>query len=128
MDRVDAMRVFVTVADQSSFAGAARRLGLSAPAVTRAVAALEDRLGTPLLRRTTRVVRLTEAGDRYLADCRRILAEIGDAEASAAGDHAEPRGLLAVTASAVFGRMYITPIVLEFLTRYPQVSVRTLLV
>ena len=128
MDRLDAMRVFVAVADKASFAAAARQLALSPPSVTRAVAALEERIGTQLLRRTTRIVRVTEAGERYLADCRRILGEIDDAETSAAGAHATPRGLVAVTASVVFGRMFVAPIVLDFLARYPEVAVRMLLV
>jgi DNA-binding transcriptional LysR family regulator len=126
MDRLDAMRVFATVADAGGFAAAARRLHLSAPAVTRAIAGLEERIGTRLLTRTTRVVRLTDAGARYLADCRRILAEIDDAEASAAGDHSDPRGPLAVTASVNFGRMYVMPIVLDFLARHRLVTARTL--
>ncbi|WP_394822085.1 LysR family transcriptional regulator [Pendulispora albinea] len=122
------MRVFIAVADEEGFAPAARRLSMSAPAVTRAISALEGRLGTRLLRRTTRVVRLTEAGRRYLTDCRRILGEIEEAEAAAAGEDAEPRGTLQVTASVNFGRMFIAPIVLEFLARHPHVSVRTLMV
>ncbi len=128
MDRLEQMRVFVAVAEATGFAPAARRLGMSPPAVTRAVAGIEDRVGTRLLVRTTRTVRLTEAGTRFLADCKRILAEIEDAEASAAGDHAEPRGTLALTASVLFGRMHVTPVVLDFLDRYPRIAVRTLFV
>jgi DNA-binding transcriptional LysR family regulator len=128
MDRLEAMRVFAAVADERGFAPAARRLRLSPPAVTRAVAALEDRLGAVLLHRTTRVVRLTEAGARFLADCKRILGEIDEAEAAAAGSHAEPRGQLVVTAPLMFGRVHVAPIVLDFLSRHPQVSVRTLCV
>ena len=128
MDRLEQMRVFVAVADASGFAPAARRLGMSPPAVTRAVATIEDRVGTRLLERTTRTVRLTEAGTRFLADCKRILAEIEDAEASAAGDHAEPRGTLALTASVLFGRMHVTPVLLDFLARHPRIFVRTLFV
>jgi DNA-binding transcriptional LysR family regulator len=128
MDGLDGMRVFVAVADAGGFSPAARRLGMSPPAVTRAVAALEARIGTRLLHRTTRVVRLTEAGARFLADSRRILAEVEDAEAAAAGSHAELRGSLAVTASAMFGRMHVTPLALEFLRRHPRVALRTLFV
>src|SRR5687767_14946023 len=124
VDRLDSMRVFVAVADTGGFAAAARLLSLSAPAVTRAVAALEERVGTRLLQRTTRVVRLTEAGARYLVDCRRILAEVDDAEASAAGDHSDPRGPLVITASVNFGRMYVMPIILDFLARHRLVTAR----
>jgi len=126
MDRFETMRVFVAVADEQGFAPAARRLAMSPPAVTRAVSALEERIGTRLLHRTTRIVRLTEAGTRFLADCKRILGEIEEAEASAAGTHAEPRGQLGITAPLLFGRMHVAPIVLDFLTTYPNVSARLL--
>lgn len=128
MDRLDAMRVFVAVAEAGGFAPAARSLRLSPPAVTRAVAALEERIGARLLHRTTRTVRLTEAGARYLADAKRILAELEEAEAVAAGAHGEPRGQLAVTAPLLFGKMHVAPVVLDFLDRFPEVSARTLFV
>lgn len=120
------MRAFVAVAEGQGFAAAARRLAMSPPAVTRAIVALEDRIGTRLLHRTTRTVRLTEAGTRFLTDCKRILGELDEAEASAAGSHAEPRGRLAVTASVMFGRMYVAPIVLDFLALNPLVTARML--
>jgi DNA-binding transcriptional LysR family regulator len=128
MDRLDEMRVFLAVADAGGFAMAARRLGISPPAATRAVASLEERIGARLLHRTTRIVRRTEAGDRFLADCRRILGEIDDAEAAAAGSHAEPRGRIAVTAPASFGRLHVAPVVLAFLIRHPEVAARLMLV
>lgn len=127
MDRLDSLRVFVAVAEQAGFAAAARRLGLSPPAVTRAVAALEARLGARLLHRTTRIVRPTEAGQRFLADARRILAELEEAEASAAGAQREPRGTLAVTAPVLFGRLHMAPLVFAFRRAFPEVSVRLLL-
>ena len=119
MDRWQAMRVFVRVAEQAGFAGAARQLNMSPPAVTRAVAALEARIGTRLLVRTTRSVKLTEAGARYLEDCRRILAEIEEAEAAASGAGATPTGELTVTAPVQFGRLYVLPVVMEHLARHP---------
>lgn len=128
MDRLDAMRLFVAVAEAGSFGAAARRLGVSAPVATRAVAALEERLGVRLLHRTTRAMRLSEAGTHFLADCRRILHELEEAEAAAGGLHAEPRGALAVTAPAMFGRRHVAPIAIDFLARHPAVSLRTLLV
>jgi DNA-binding transcriptional LysR family regulator len=128
VDRLDTMRAFVAVAEEQGFAAAARRLAMSPPAVTRAIVALEDRIGTRLLHRTTRTVRLTEAGTRFLADCKRILGELDEAEASAAGSHAEPRGRLAVTASVMFGRLYVAPVVLDFLALNPRVTARTLFV
>lgn len=128
MDRLDAMQAFVAVVDAGGFAAASRRLGLSPPAVTRAIAALEARVGARLLHRTTRSVRLTDAGRRYVADARRILAELADAEAEAAGSHRELRGSLAVTASALFGRRHVTPLLLELAARHPRLVLRTLFV
>lgn len=128
MDRLDAMRAFVAVAEQESFSAAARRLGLSAAAVTRAVAAIEEAVGTPLLRRTTRVVRLTEAGRGFLADGRRILAALDEAMAAAAGTHSEPRGRVAVTAPAMFGRRHVAPVMVALLARHPGLALQTLFV
>jgi len=128
VDRFQEMQVFMAVAHDQGFAAAARRLGLSAASVTRAVAALEVRIGAQLLIRTTRTVQLTEAGQRYLEDCRRILADIQDAEESAAGSHADPRGQLTITAPVLFGDLYVTPVVVGFLEQYPQVSINALLV
>ena len=124
MDRFESMRVFAAVASARSFAQAARALGLSAPAVSRAVVALETHLGAQLLRRTTRSVTLTEAGVRYHADCTRILADVGTAEADATGAHARPQGELTVTAPRMFGRMHVAPLLVAFLARHPSITVR----
>lgn len=126
MDRWQGMRVFVRVAESGGFAGAARALHMSPPAVTRAVAALEAAIGTRLLTRTTRTVRLTEAGARYLEDCRCILAEIEEAEAAAAGAAATPSGTLTVTAPVQFGRLYVLPLIADYLDRYPAMAARAL--
>jgi len=123
MDHLDTLRAFVAIADLQGFAAAARRLGVSPPAVTRAIGALEKRLGVVLLLRSTRTVRLSEAGERFLADCRRILADLDEAEAAAANGQA--RGWLAVTAPQMFGRLHVAPLVLDFLRAQPQVQVRT---
>ncbi|KAA0684975.1 LysR family transcriptional regulator [Azospirillum brasilense] len=128
MDRLQAMRIFVKVAETESFAETARHLHLSAPAVTRAVAALEDLIGARLFVRTTRSVKVTEAGARYLEDCRRILSDITEAEAAAGGVYATPTGTLAVTASALFGPMHVLPIVTEYLDRYPGMRAQTFFV
>lgn len=127
MDRLEAMRIFGVVADHGGFAGAARHLNLSPSVVTRAVAGLERDIGAKLLIRTTRSVKLTHAGERYLADCRRILSEIAEAEANAAGSFAAPAGTLTVTAPVLFGRLYVLPILLDFLDKYPAMQVRFLL-
>jgi DNA-binding transcriptional LysR family regulator len=128
MDRFQEMQVFVAVVQDQGFSAAARRLGMSAASVTRAVAALEKRIGTQLLTRTTRSVHLSEAGQRYLEDCRRILAELQEAEDSAAGSHAQPRGQLTLTAPVLFGELYVTPLMVNFLTQFPDVTINALLV
>ena len=122
MDQLHLIKVFVAVVDSMGFAGAARKLGISPPAVTRAVSELEGHLGLRLLTRTTRTVRVTEAGERYAQDCRRIVADLLEADESVSGLHTAPRGRLTVTAPVLFGALHVTPIVTEYLTRYPQVS------
>lgn len=128
MDRWQAMRTFVRVAETGSFAETARLLHMSPPAVTRAIAGLEEMIGARLFVRTTRSVKLTEAGAQYFDDCRRILADIVEAEAAAAGSYTSPSGTLAVTASAMFGQMYVLPIMTEYLSTYPTVTGRTFFV
>lgn len=123
MDRLHLITVFVAVVDSGGFAGASRKLNLSPPAVTRAVNELETHLGVRLLTRTTRFVRVTEAGARYADDCRVILAQLIEADEAVGGLHAAPRGRLTVTAPVGFGAMYVTPVVTEYLLRYPEVNV-----
>jgi DNA-binding transcriptional LysR family regulator len=121
VDRLAVMSAFVAVADLRGFAPAARRLGLSPSAVTRMVAALEERLETRLLQRTTRSVSLTDAGARYLERARRILADVDEAEGAAQAERAEPTGRFVVAAPLVFGRIHVAPLVAAFLARYPAV-------
>lgn len=128
MDRIEEMTVFVAVAELGGFAAAARKLKLSAPTITRAVAALEAQVGAELFVRTTRFVRLTESGERYLQDCRRILHELEEAEAQAAGAHLAPQGTLVIAAPIVFGQRLLLPLLVEFLLQHPAVSARALLV
>ena len=123
MDRFHQLQVYVAVAEEEGFAAAARRLQLSPPAVTRAVASLEDTLGVKLLDRSTRYVRATEAGRRYLEDARQALAGLEAADEAAAGINAEPRGHLAVTAPVMFGRLFVMPGIVEYLERYPVMEV-----
>jgi DNA-binding transcriptional LysR family regulator len=122
MDRIDAMQAFVTVADLKGFAPAARKLKVSPSAVTRLVAALEDRLGARLLQRTTRQVALTDAGARYLERARRILADVEEAERAAEGERTRPSGRLVVSAPVGFGRLHVSPVMSAYLKRYPDVS------
>jgi len=127
MDRIDALTAFVAAADENSLVGASRRLGRSPAAVTRALASLERRIGTRLFHRTTRVIRLTEAGERYLAVCRRLLADLEEADRAAAGERTAPRGMLNVTAPLFFGRLYLRPLLDAFLDAYPEVQARLFL-
>lgn len=122
VDRLDAMTVFVAVADLRGFAPAARRLGLSASAVTRFVAALEDHLSIRLLQRTTRSVTLTDAGARYLERARRILADVSEAEDAAQAERSEPTGHFVVSAPNVFGRVHVASLMSTYLSRYPAVT------
>lgn len=122
------MKIFVSVAETGGFAEAARRLHMSPPAVTRAISALEEDIGVRLLTRTTRSVKLTEAGGGYLDDCRRILTDMADADAAAAGAHGNPTGTLIVTGAVLFGQMYVLPILLDYLDRFPAVTGRSLFV
>ncbi|RNF32361.1 LysR family transcriptional regulator [Massilia aurea] len=126
MDQIHLMNVFVAVGEEEGFAAAARRLDLSPAAVTRAIAGLEENLGVKLLLRTTRNVRLTEAGRRYLDDTRAILASIDEANEAAAGVNAAPKGNLSVTASVLFGKTFVMPCIVQFLNEYPEVEVSAL--
>ena len=128
MDRFHVMTVFVAVAEEESFTAAARRLRMSPPAVTRAIATLEERLGVRLLTRTTRRVRTTDAGSRYLEDARRILLEADEADEAATGINATPRGHLAVTAPVLFGKIYVIPIITAYQTAFEETTVSALFV
>lgn len=124
MDKLEAMRVFIEVAECKSFVGASRNLDLSAPAVTRSIAQLEDALGVRLFNRTTRHVRLTESGGHFYEDAKRILEEVEQAMATASGSYAEPKGLLSVTAPVLFGQIHIAPIITEYLQLNPSVFLK----
>ncbi|PVX82674.1 LysR family transcriptional regulator [Paraburkholderia unamae] len=127
MDRLDAMTVLIAVVDAGSLSAAARRLGMPLATVSRKVGELEGHLKTRLLTRTTRQLSLTEAGRSYVAACRRILEDVGEAERAATGEYSEPKGELAITAPVVFGRLHVLPVVAEFLARYPEIGVRIML-
>ncbi|MDA9407677.1 LysR family transcriptional regulator [Bradyrhizobium sp. CCBAU 45384] len=122
MDRLDAMRVFITVADLRGFAPAARKLRLSPSAVTRLIAALEEHLGARLLQRTTRQVRLTDVGRRYLERARRILADVEEADGAAREERNRPSGRLVVSAPVGFGRLHVGSVMTDYLKRYPEVA------
>jgi DNA-binding transcriptional LysR family regulator len=124
MDSLDRIRVFLMVADQSSFAEAARALRIAPVAATRAVASLEKDLGVQLLRRTTRSVALTEAGAEYVVRSRAALEELDEAARAVRGEDARPRGQLMITAPVLFGRLHVVPIVASLLRQFPELSVR----
>lgn len=127
MDRLHEIEVFVAVADAGSFAKAGGRLRLSPPAVTRAISALEDRLGARVFNRTTRSLTITDVGQRFLGSARRLLADLETAEKEAVGEAATPQGHLAITASVTFGRSALARVVCGFLDRHPRVTASVLL-
>lgn len=124
MDRIDAMKVFVTALDEGSLVGAARKLGRSPAAVSRAIVFLENHVGAPLLHRTTRVMRLSEAGERYAAACRRALVDLEEADLIVADEKSAPRGVLSVTAPVFGGEVILRPVIDAFMDAFPEVSVR----
>jgi DNA-binding transcriptional LysR family regulator len=123
MDRILQMEVFAAINDSGSFVQAANRLRMSPPAVTRAMNALEDRLGVQLLTRSTRQLSLTDAGTRFLDSSRRLLSEIEAAEKQAVGEIGVAQGHLTVSASMTFSQMIAAPVVREFLAAHPRISV-----
>ncbi len=128
MDRLQEIEVFVAVAEAGGLAKAAARMRLSPPAVTRAVAALEHRLGVSVFTRTTRRLTITEAGQRFLDHARRILSDLDAAQKEALGETAAPTGHLTVTAPVTFGRSILAPVVCDFLGQFPRLTVSLLLV
>ncbi|HEY4253534.1 MAG TPA: LysR family transcriptional regulator [Roseomonas sp.] len=127
MDRIEAMRVFVSALEEGSLAAAGRRLGRSAAAVTRAITFLERHVGTQLLHRTTRSIRPSEAGERYATACRRVLADLEAADLLAAGETAVPRGRLTLTAPLIAGTTILRPVLDQYLDRHPDVRAKLLL-
>lgn len=121
------MSVFMAAIEGGSLSAAGRRLGMPLATVSRKVSELESHLGTRLLIRSTRNLKMTDAGRLYLAACRRILEEVEEAERAASGEYRAPKGELIVTAPIVFGRMHVLPIVIEFLKTYPEIDIRMVL-
>ncbi|TFV92905.1 LysR family transcriptional regulator [Oxalobacteraceae bacterium OM1] len=124
MDRIDAIKAFVTVLDEGSLAGAARKLDRSAAAISRALAFLEEHVGTELLHRTTRSIRPSEAGVRYAEACRRVLNELEEADREAMGQLAGPRGTLTITAPSFVGEEILLPVINAFLAAVPAVTAK----
>ncbi|MBX9650995.1 MAG: LysR family transcriptional regulator [Xanthobacteraceae bacterium] len=128
MDRFEAMSAFVAVAKAASFSAAAREQGTPLATMSRRVADLEAELGVRLLSRSTRKLTLTDQGQIFYEACARILGEVRDAERSVTGEYRTPKGDLTVTAPAGFGRLHLQPVALEFLTAYPDINLRLMLV
>ena len=127
MDKLAAIRAFVSVAEEGGFSAAAQELGVSKSAASRQIAALEEALGAQLLKRSTRIVRLTDSGYAYLERSRAFLADLEEADRAVAALHNEPRGLLRINAPMSFGMSHAAPAVAEFMARYPELQVALIL-
>jgi DNA-binding transcriptional LysR family regulator len=123
MDTLQAMRVFVRVAELNSFSGVAKQLGVARSVITRQVAALENHLGTKLMARSTRRLTLTSEGASYLEKCRVILNLVDAAETGIAQERLTPRGLIRISVPLSFGLKRVMPHLLEFMRHYPEVHV-----
>lgn len=123
MDKLQAMATFVRVVEARSFSRAAQSLAMPRSSVTTVIKQLEAHLGTPLLRRSTRSLSLTEAGERYLAACQAILADIAAAENDVSAATLAPRGRVRVDMPGTIGRAIVVPRLLEFEARYPDIEV-----
>lgn len=121
------MAVFLATAESGSLSGAGRKLAMPLPTVSRKLSELESHLRARLFNRSTRKLTLTDAGRDYVAACKRILEDVGEAERIASGEYTEPRGDLVIAAPIVFGRLHVLPVTTEFLKAYPEVDVRLLL-
>jgi DNA-binding transcriptional LysR family regulator len=123
IERMRDIHAFVHVAEAKSFTAAAERIGLSRSAVGKSVLRLEDRLGVRLLQRTTRSVSLTGEGAVFLERCIRILADLDEAEMSMLSHSQTPRGRLRLELPVSFGRLHVLPIVNQFMSKWPEISV-----
>lgn len=127
MDKLRAMKVFVRAVEAGSLTGAADALGMSGPAVVRSLAALERAVGVRLIHRTTRRSSLSDEGREYYERCKRVLAEVEDADASLSSRRTEPKGRLRLTAPVAYGRMHVAPVVGSFTAKHPGIEVELLL-
>lgn len=128
MDRLQTLEMFVSVAEQNSFAATASKLRVSPPAVTRGISALEKRLGTSLFHRSTRAVSLTDDGATFLPKARQILADMEDAERQLSGTDSKPRGQFYITAPVAFGRIHVLPVVIGLLEQHSELDIQMMLI
>lgn len=124
MDRLEAMSIVLSVAETGSLSAAARQCKKPLATVSRKVSELEAHLKTRLFNRSTRALVLTDAGNTFVAACKRILTDIAEAERAASGEYATPRGELNITAPVGLGRIHLIPVAAEFLKVYPDVDIR----
>ena len=124
MDRLEAMAVLLAVVEGGSLSAASRQLKTPLPTVSRKISELERHLKTRLLNRSARQITLTDAGKSYVEACRVIVEQVDEAERTAMGEYATPRGSLKITAPIVFGRIHLLPVALEFLQAYPEIDLR----
>ncbi len=124
MDRFESMSTLLAVVEAGSLSAAARRLNIPLTTVSRRVSELEQHLKTQLLHRSSRRLSLTDAGRSYVAACKSILDDLGEAERVAAGEFSAPKGDLIVTTPIVFGRLHVLPIIIDFLKVYRDINVR----
>jgi LysR family transcriptional regulator for bpeEF and oprC len=126
MDQLAAIRMFIRVVESGSFSAAARATAIGQPAVSKQVTALEDHLGAQLLRRTSRSLSLTEAGQDFYESAVRLISDLDAAESRVGRGQSAPSGLIRMTVAPVFGRLYIVPRLPEFFVRFPDIVVETI--
>jgi len=124
MDRFESMSALLAAVEAGSLSAASRKLGMPLATISRKVSDLEAHLGTRLVNRTSRRLTLTDAGQSYVAACKRILDDLDEAERAAAGEYRAPRGDLTISAPIVFGRLHVLPIATQFLAIYPDIDVQ----
>lgn len=122
MNQFEAMEIFTRVVATGSFSAAAREMDAGQPKVSKQIAALENRLGSRLLHRTSRRLTLTEAGQSYYEHCLSILEQVAEAEEIVQSFAADPRGRLRISSSVAFGRLHLAPYLPEFLERYSNIQ------
>lgn len=127
MDRFEAMSMLVAAIENGSLSAAAKSLKVPLPTLSRKISDLESLIGTRMLVRSTRKLTLTDAGVAYLAAARRILEQVEDAEREAAGEFITPKGELVITAPLLFGRLYVLPVITDFLAQFPEINIRLVL-
>jgi DNA-binding transcriptional LysR family regulator len=127
MDRLEAMSIIVAVSETGSFSAASRRLKKPVATISRMVAVLEARLQAQLFQRSSRQMTLTDAGRSYIEACKRIIAQVDDAEREVSGEYRVPKGDLAITSPWGLGHMHLMPIAIEFMSAYPEIALRLVL-